>query len=617
MESAQLAFTDARGGMNSSDPPHKIATNQLARMTNCALVNQLPSTRKGVRVISLAGDGVGAVSDGNIQGSIFFNPAKGQGGIILGQNNSMIAVASAGRKFVTRIEGRRARTVGTVTEITSNFFANPQFHLVWMGAWEDLLVMQDGQAPAMIWDGNVTVESRGYSTLDKPRSEIPNGGTVLAFAHGRGVCIVNSRFVLVGDSLHKISLTTSADLKKFTEQTYWATGQYFLPPSKMGNIMAADILPLRNTQHGHGDLIVHCEDGIFSIDLNIFPRSSWSQTPMVRHALLDCGAVGPYALAIHDGDQVFRTHKGIQTLRSAAAESPLEGNPNQPISHEVDTWLKSDYPRWLRFASLALWDTARKFLCTTSPIVQGRHRWHRGAVVREVDPKLTEKGTPPSWAGLLTLPPEIGGIVQFVSGIFAGEERFFAWCRGVDGKNRLVEFTDYLEQDELEGGVRRDIRCQAITRVVDLGEWWKKREFRFVTLFLAGIIGKVTWGVWVRTAERTDWVPMQTGTVNVPRINGADLAQGIPRSLPIQLGNIPESCVPDAGKLNETRGVQFLVRWEGVCQLEGVKVFHSDKDLTEQNVDKAKFDFTFGPAPATTYNDFEYFEFRSNPWITK
>lgn len=601
--------------MNAADPPHKIATSQLARLTNCALVDQLPSTRKGVRVIGLEGEGVGAVSDGNVQGSIFFNPAKGQGGIILAQNNSMIAVASAGRKFVTRIEGRRGRTKGTVTEISPGIFTNPQFHLVWMAGWEDLLVMNDGQAAAMVWDGMTTTLSSGYTTLNKPHSQIPNGGTVLSYAHGRGVCIVNSRFVLVGDSLHKISLTTSADLKKFTEQVYWATGQYFLPPSKMGNILAAEILPQRNTQHGHGDLMVHCEDGIFSIDLNVFPRSAWQQTPMVRHAMLDCGAVGPFAIASFDGNQIFRSRKGIVMLRSAAAQA--EGNPDQPFSHEVDTWLKADYARWLRFASVALWDVGQKFFCTTSPIVQGRHRWHRGIIVRELDPKLTEASTPAAWAGLWTLPPEIGGIIQFVRGMFAGEERLFAWCRGIDGKNRLVEFTDYLDQDELEDGTRRPIRSQAITRVIDLGEWWKQREFRFVTLYLRGVVGKVTWGLWVRSAERSDWTPMQTGTVEVPVVNGCDLAQGVPRSVPIPIGTIPNDCKPDLGKLNETRGVQFLVRWEGVCQLEGVKVRHSDKDLTEEKVDKTKFAITFKPAPVGDYDDFEYLKFHTNPWITK
>lgn len=616
MESAQLAYVDAAGGMNGFDPPHKIATNQLARLVNCALVDQLPSTRKGVRVIGLSGDAAGAVSDGNVQGSIFFDPAKGQGGIILGQESSMIAVASAGRKFVTRITGRRGRTTAALQEIAPGMFANPQLHLVWMNGWEDLLIMADGQGSTLIWNGTVTLVSAGYDTITKAHSQIPNGATVLAYAHARGIAVVNSRFVLVGDSLHKSSLTTSNDLKNFTEQVYWATGQYFLPPSKMGNIMAADILPQRNTQHGHGDLMVHCEDGIFSIDLNVFPRDSWSSTPMVRHALLDCGAVGPYALDIQDGDQIFRTRKGIQTLRSSAAESMLEGNPNQPISHQVDVWLKGDYSRWLRFASLSLWDTGRKFLCTTSPIVQGRHRWHRGAVVREVDPKQTQGQTPAAWAGLWTLPPEIGGIVQFVKGLFSGEERLFAWCRALDGKTRLVEFTDYLDDDVLEDGTTRAIRAQAITRVVDVGQWYKQREFRNVLLFLRNIIGKVSWGIWVRSAENPAWIAMKTGTVEVPKLIGCDLAQGTPRSVTIPVGDIPKEC-RDGHKTNESRGIQFLVRWEGSCQLEGVEVVHGDKDLTKTEVNPAKFKVVFAPTVAGDYDDYEYLQYHQAPWLQK
>src|SRR4051812_2245599 len=107
---AQLAFSDARGGMNASDPANRIGVNQLARMVNCRLYAQLPSTRLGVRVIPLAGDASEAIAAGNIQGSIFFNPAKGQGGIALADDSAMIATAATGRKFVVKISGRRGKT---------------------------------------------------------------------------------------------------------------------------------------------------------------------------------------------------------------------------------------------------------------------------------------------------------------------------------------------------------------------------------------------------------------------------------------------------------------------------------------------------------------------------
>lgn len=617
-DAAQLAFEDAKGGMNAADPPHKISSNQLARMVNCAIVEQLPGTRPGVRVIEIEGDGSDAIALGNIQGSEFFNPSKGQGGIVLSEQNAMIAVASGGRKFVVRITGRGARTKGVSEEITSGLITPAQLHLVWWSAWENLLLAQDGRSNCFIWD---TVQpaffSQGYNTINKPRSEVPNGGTVMAYAHGRGICVVNSRFILASDVLHRENQKTSRDLIKFVEQVYWASGKYFLPPSGMGNITAAAILPLRNTQHGHGDTMFHCEDGIFSIDFNVFPRTVWSQSPMVKHALLDCGAVGPYALAIHDGDQIFRTRKGIQTLRSAAAESQLEGNPNQPISNEVDTWLQGDYPRWLRFASLELWDIGRRFFCTTGPIVKGRFRWHRGLVVRNVDPKETEKATPAAWEGLWTLPPEIGGVIQMVSGIFDGEERIFAWCRGEDGRNRLIEFTDYLLADVLPDGSNRQIRSQAITRLIDVGQWYKERQWLTSKMYLRNVRGLVRFAVWVRNSKTPRWTIYRCGSVDVPQ-DCACLCENAPRSLPIPLGKIPEICPTDdeqGGKVDEGNGIQFLIRWEGRCQIQGLRVFHTTDDMGNDDVVDSKLNVKFSNIAATDYDDFEYAKNKTADWL--
>lgn len=615
--SEQLAFTDASGGMNAADLPHKIRPNQLARMVNCGIVEQMPTTRPGIRILPMTGPARESVSRGNLQGSLFFNPAKGQGGIVLSDRNSMIAVASAGQKFITRINGRRGNASAEIVDITTGLFTNPQLHLVWWNAWENLLLAQDGQSNCFIWDGIADpFFSLGYNTVTKSRSEVPNGGTVMAYAHGRGVAIVNSRYVLVSDSLHEISQSTSRDLVKFVNQTYWATGKYFLPPSKMGNITAAEILPLRNTQHGHGDLMLHCQDGIFSIDLNVFPRSAWNSTPMVKHALLNCGAVGPYAVAIHDGDQIFRTRKGIQTLRSAAAQPALEGNPNQPISYEVDTWLRADYPRWLRFASLVLWDAGRRYFCTTQPIVEGRHRWHRGIVVRNVDPKETEPGTLAAWEGLWTLPTQAAGIVQMVSGMFDGEERVFAWVRGTDGRNRLAEFCKELKHDVMDDGTISQIRAQATTRVIDAGQWWKDREFTTVSMYVRGITEAVNWGVWIRTPRSPKWMPMRAGSITVDD-GGEVLAEGEQQSLRIPLGNVPKDCGQGKKPINVGPGVQFLVRWQGYMQFEGIKVKHGQDDQgNEDAACPSGYVIALTKIVEDEYNDFEYPESFTPTWLT-
>lgn len=609
MPDAQLAFTDARGGMNAFDPPHTIATNQLARMVNCTLVDGLPTTRPGGRVVPLTGAVKSWVSDAPIQGCIFYNPAKGQGGLVLAESLSTFAVVAGGRKLLVELKGGCANPTAVPRDISNGFQSNAQNHLAWLSQWEDLLLVADGEGPTFIYS---TVKgarlSLGYNTIDKNKSEVPNGATVLCYAHARGVAVVNSRNILVGDSLFATDLTSSSNLTGFIDQVYWATGQYFFPPSSMGAINAAAILPLKNTQHGHGDLMFHCDDGVFSLDLNQYPRSNWANLQMVRHALLQAGATGPYAIALQDGDQIYRTRKGAKTLRSAAASEDLEGNPEETISTQVDTWFSGDYPRWLRFASVNAWGDTRRILFTTGPIVQGSFRWHRGIVSRNTDASLTQPNTPAVWEGLWTFHPQCAGVIQLVNGLFDGQERQFFWARGTDEKNRLVEISQRLREDVLEDGTMRPIRCQVITRAIDAGTPWQKRQYNTVRLYLRNIIGKVRWGVWFRPDENPAWRFFRAGTVDAPDFSfelDTPLTSPEKRAVSIALGDLPTVC-NGTSNVNESRSLQFLIRWEGYCTLESLRVGHTPDDLTATQFDKAKLRFTFSKPEGCVYDDFEY-----------
>jgi hypothetical protein len=602
MDKAQLAWESVMGGMNSADPPDKIATNQVARMVNCAIIDGLPTTRPRVRVVPLSGDGSEVVSVGNIQGSIFHNPAKGQGGIRLSEENPMLALAVSGRKFSVHLRHGTSMKADVV-EITNGLFTNSALHLVWWSAWENLLLAQDGNAKCFIWDSaNPATFSRGYNTIDKPASEVPNGGTVMSYAHGRGVSVVNSRFVLVSDSLHRTDQSSSSNLRQFQEQVYWATGQYFLPPSAMGNITAAALLPLRNTQHGHGDLIVHCEDGAFSLDLNVFPREKWSEVPMLRHALLKSGATGPYALAVRPSDQVFRSRHGIQTLRSAASEDS-GAEPNPTVSEAVRTWLDTDFQPWLRFASVEMWVSGKRDFCTTQPIVRGAHRWHRGALVRNLNPSAGITGEAPAWEGLWTLPSQAAGIIQFMSGIFGGKDRMLAWCRGADGRNRLVHFTRETGDDMLEDGTTKPIEAQVITRVIDAGEWWNVKEFLNGTLYLQKMQGLVKWSVYIRPEGAMRWYPWRSGEVDVQR---GGLEMNGPGSASLVLGNVPDECGPNHKPVNVSGGLQCLIIWTGVAQVRGLRVSYENHDLDQDRYEHRNMKLSFGVPAPRDYNDFSY-----------
>lgn len=610
---AQLAFEQVKGGMNAADPPHRIATNQVARMVNCQLVNQLPTTRPGARVVPITGPETEWLAMQNIQGSIFYNPAMGQGGIRLAASNSSLAVAVGGRKFLTKIIGRRHATRAELMEITGTAATDRMMHLVYWCQWEDLLIATDGESATFVWDGMEGRFSTGYDTVNKHLSKIPNGATCLAYAHARGIIVTNSKAILASDSLHQTDLSTSANLKNFIDQTYWATGQYFLAPTMLFGINAIANLPTRSTQHGHGETIFHAVNGLFSIDFNVFPRSAWSSTPMVKTAWGECGATGPYAVAIFDGDQIYRSRKGIQSLRSAAANSQLEGQPETMVGAEVATWTQADYPRWQRFSTVTSWSSAMRLLVTTQPIVQGPHRWHRGMLAKNFDPAVTEKGSTSVWEGLWTLPPEMAGIVQTVAGLFGEEERLFAWVRGVDRRNRLVEFDPTLHDDIMEDGSIRRIECQVITRLVDSGKWWQKKEFTLGRLYLRDIEGQVDWGVWCRTAENPKWTAWRAGTVT----NNPDdeaLMDGLPRPIMIPLGQVPNLCTGTPSRSAESRGMQFLVRWRGRATLEGVKIEHGDKDIYSDDCDPKALNFTFAPIGETEYDDFDYSS-PYNPWL--
>lgn len=682
----EIAFLYPSSGMNGAGCSSRLSQQTYRRGTNVALQDELPSTRPRVRIYDFESATSGALDAeffavNNVQGAHFFNPAKGQGGLVLAESNAQIMCANGGRKFSISLEGTGTSTRALVKDVSGDFVTSKMLHLVWWVAAENYAIAGDGSSNTFIWDatsrttmldytdrgatafaGTVTGlsslatgvvvsdslvsgktgagrlslktvvgsfvagetiqhgsntakailavnslggwTSPGYNSVDKPNSKLPNGGTVMVYAHGRIMMVVNSRQILVGDSIHKSNQSDASNLLDATEQVYWDTGTYFLPPSAMGGIKGADILPLRNTQHGHGDVLFHCEDGIFSIDINQTPRSEWANRQLVRCALLQAGSVGPYAISLRDGDQIYRSRHGITTIRSAAADSNVEGNPQTPLSEPVRTFLDGDVQEWLRFCSLVVWEQQRRLFCTVDPSLDGRFRWHRGIVVRNFNPTPAERSAA-AWEGLWTLPPSAGGIVQLVNGLFNASERMLGFCRGEDGRNRLVEFTGEFGDDILPDGSRRPIRCQLITRAVDLLRPFLAKEFVSGTLFLRNVQGALAWGVWVRPHGRGKWTLWRKGTVNVAEFTGlVDMESAEPLSKPIALGNFPKSC--ETAQAN-SRSFEFLIRWKGVAQIEGLRVMASTAGDDKAEVLEVKdFAVTSTEPRAADYDDFEY-----------
>lgn len=610
-----VAFFCPVQGMMGAGDASRVSQQAYRRATNVVLRDELPTSRPGVRVMAFESDSIAAdfFRVNNMQGAKFFNPAKGQGGLVLGKDLSMIVVANGGRKFTLHLDGDGGSTRARLEEITGGYLTSSLVHLAWWCVAENYAIATDGLSNTFIYDANTETASvsTGYNSTEKPSSKFPNGATVTVYAHGRLLPVVNARQILASDSLHKSDQSSAKNLLDFTEQVYWNTGQYFMPPSAMGNITAGEILPLKNTQHGHGDVIWHCWDGVFSLNVNVAPRSSWSNAPeMVKHALLDAGATGPYAVTLWDGDQMYRTRHGITTLRSAAANASVEGNPEWTMSEPVQTFFQSDVVEWLRFCSVATWTTAKRFLCTIDPCVDGRFRWHRGLVVRNFAPVPAGRGGA-CWEGLWTLPPEAAGVIQMVRGLYP-RERLVAFVRGNDGENRLVEFTDDLLDDVLEDGTRERIRCQIISRAMDFSQPFRDKEFLTGTLFLKNVRGKLDWGVWVRIDGNREWVFWRAGTIDAGETaDDSGLVQAQPYSEAIALGNIPSECTTN---FKTSRTLQFLIRWKGHAQIETLRLLADAERTKEEALDLSKFSIVSSREMPGDYDDFEYSN--ENDWTT-
>lgn len=610
MAEHETGFFFTAGGQDSARRPELLPENKYTRGVNVAVWNGMPGTRYAVRVLPLSGDAAAFFQAENFQGGQRYSPGEGQGAVSVGKDESSLLLAVGGRKLNVRLTGAGMGTGATVTDVSAGVVSNPDFHLVYWSQWENYALAGDANSNTWIWDGvNPAFASDGYSITDRPSSKVPNGAGPMAYVHGRGVVCVNSRALLVGNLLNSQDLTTAKDVLRFDESTYNATSQYFSPPTRLGPIMALAYLPVKDTAHGHGELFAHEWNGIFSVDLNVFPRARWSDTPMVKIAHIGSGATGPYAVDIYDGDQIFRSRVGVQTLRSARAQNTRAGAPQHSIAQGVRPFLHADPPRLLRFASVKTWEVETRAFVTCSPVVRGRRRWHRGFVAANFDP-ISDESAPAMWEGLWTLPPEIGGVIQFIGGDFDSEDRIFAICHSVlDGKNRIVEIRRDIDDDVLDDGKRRRIRSQLVTRKLIAMKPLVKKNWATGTLFFSDVRGRVDWGVWIRHSGSRKWIYWRGGYIEncAACRDTCDLSEPAPWEGEICIGTIEhlKECFQKTA-----RNVQVLIRWAGRCCVDAFRISHTGGDPDEDRMDKAKFKIVVSKCDGTSpeYSDFEYLE---------
>lgn len=553
------------GGMISAADSSLLDDVYYVEGINVCFVNGRIGTRPPLQTI-VARVEDDSFNQSNIQGACFYNPSKGQSALTFADDFSSIIVAAAGRKYILKPQNDGTYTV---ENLTNSFVGKSDAHIAYVYQAEIYAIVQDGIGPTWIYDStNDASISTGYNTVDKDESKLANGATVGGYIHGRIFQVVSGRAVLVGDIIHKTDLTDPANILNTTEQVYWATGAQFSPPSSMGNVLCGAILPLKNTTHGHGELMCHCEDGIFSIDLSQYPRSNWVNLNLVKHVTLDSAARGPYALALYSGDQIYRSRQGVHSLKSQAAQGGPIGDPDQPVSAQINNLLRKDTDELLKFCSVSKLALEERLFCTIGHELQGSYRWGQGMVVNNFSPIDGEGLSAPAWEGIWVPPYEIGGIVQMVNGIFNGKEICYALCHNIDsGINYLVRVNSTGLDDYLPDGSYRKIECSVTTRsVVSTKDPLASFTINSAILFLRNITGQVTVSVFWRPDTNKEWIPCGTKEFLCDESDPFRSLQPLSFGMPIKIDG------------SSARKAQFRVDWTGYMEIDALRILTSSDD---------------------------------------
>ena len=605
------------GGADDVTPSELVQASGYEMACNIVLKEGRATTRFGINGIDsdvsrISEESASSYFKGNGQGFLFHNPSKGQSGQIFGRDSGYIMSAYEGRKYAVEILGSGRNAKARVNDVTGTIRGNRQLHLVWWGSAENYALANDGFNNLVIWDGNNTFSSPGYNTTNKENSKLPNGGTVILYIHGRIAIVVNSRYIIYGDIIHKESRFDPSNILETTEQVHWATGPFILPPSSMGNILAAEkFVASGNEEHGHGEAMYFCEDGVFSVDTNISVRERWAETKMVRHALIDTSCTGPYALATVDGDIIFRSLNGIESIRSGITEVQSGGIRDLSVGQKISNMLEKDPQPHLRFCSLVNWQSKQRTFCTIDPVVRGRYRYHNAIVSKLHDPTSTQE-SPAAWEGMFTFPKEYGGIIQMVKGRWSGRERIFALTRedNVDdagnGYNGIVEFdeaskTDFI-QDKDGSFYEKPISSWLKTRAVSFGQPFLDKSMVTGALLFKDIyvgVNDFRWSVSVRTEEEKNWTLWNKGKISLTRTDGLSVGSTMDRD--ISVGSLTDV------KLDRSKRYQFLIKWEGYASLDSFLVqSHKGRAQNEFDFDPNGDDVKVEPLVVFDHDEYEY-----------
>lgn len=405
-----------RKGMNSGVAPRLVSQDAVSFACNVTFRGGLPRTRPVWKKVPLTYTDATTqtrATQGLFQGAGFHESYGG---------NQNCLISTIGGRVFRYLPG----STNGVDEVSiATDLNNPLRDQTWMWQAEDFLIINDGQAYPLFWDGASLRRSKGQAGNELP------AGCMGAYVQGRIYqATPDRRSFIAGDLVYSHGYggpySGRDAVLQTTENTLISGGGVFGLPANAGQINAMSAVAMPDTSLGQGPLQVFTMTMVFSVQVPL-ERTDWAIVayPLMTIGLPNYGSVSQNATTPINGDIWTRTIEvdGIRSYQISRRDFSQQW-VNTPLAVEMERALLMDSTNLLRFASAQFFDN--RYLLTCSPYsVQGRGTAHRGMVALDFNnvSTLLERSTP-AYDGLWTGLP----ILQIVKGVFNNVERLFAFA---------------------------------------------------------------------------------------------------------------------------------------------------------------------------------------------
>ena len=311
----------------------------------------------------------------------------------------------------------------------------------------------------LYWTGDIVKPAKFVYDSAYTQGSPMRISNVAAYAHGRMFTATKENLLYASNFIlsQGLGIEKREAVLSYTESEYPSSGDGFGAPSEMGQITGVTSIPQSNTLNGHGDVIVTCRNGMFSIAPNRKLRNQWTEDPeMQKYVLMGKGCVSHNSIAQFANQIFYRdSNGGISSLMMDIANYQQQSEL-QSVSTPVDYY--TDYDKNspdIQFCHSLVTD--RRMIMGVNynrekSSHMGVHRFASGMVsacLQMINGKTTMQ-----WEGLWTGPRITGSAVTNIG----NSKRTIVSSYDSDKQNRLYYLGELERTDDFTNNAHRKIR---------------------------------------------------------------------------------------------------------------------------------------------------------------